>query len=177
VKLNGTRRTRKQAGESCRNRNYRTPDHSGEGTCRTKSPDYTGRYARSGSVGISKGLNPAGNKKKAGTDKKPVIPHPVNEVKRKTELQGMSTKSSPEGPTQARKRTERDLKDPEFGIPYAKTEKAVRNLVCSLIERQNRMNADIFLEINSMNEDIGMLKDQVYKIKTMKTGTPAGAKK
>jgi len=115
--------------------------------------------------------------KKAGTDKNPVIPHPVIEVKRKTEMLGLFTKSSHEGPTQVRKRTERDLKDPEFGIPYAATEKAVRDLVCSLMERQDRMNADIFLEINSMNEDIAMLKDQVYKIRITKSGTAAGAKK
>jgi hypothetical protein len=124
-----------------------------------------------------KASTPQETGKKAGTDKKPVIPHPVNEVKRKTELQGMSTKSSPDGPTQVRRRTERDLKDPEFGIPYAATEKAVRDLVCSLMERQNRMNADIFLEINSMQEDIGMLKDQVYKIRITKSGTAAGDKK
>jgi hypothetical protein len=39
------------------------------------------------------------------------------------------------------------------------------------------MNTDLFLEINSMQEDIGMLKDQVYKLKTMKSGPAAGAKK
>jgi hypothetical protein len=103
--------------------------------------------------------------KKGGTDKKPVIAPLATEVDRKTELQGMSGKSSPEGPAQVRRRTERDLKDPYSDIPYAKTEKAVRDLVCSLIERQDRMNADIFLEINSMQEDIGMLKDQVFKLK------------
>jgi hypothetical protein len=114
---------------------------------------------------------------KGSTDKKPVITHPVIEVERKTELQGMSGKSYPEGPAQVRRRTERDLKDPYSDIPYAKTEKAVRDLVCSLIERQDRMNINIFLEINSMQVDIGMLKDQVYKLKTMKTGPAAGAKK
>ena len=110
-------------------------------------------------------------------DKKPVITHPVMEVERKTELQGMSTKPCPDNQTQIRRRTERDLKDADADIPYAKTERAVRDLVCSLIERQDRMNIDIFLEINTMQEDIGMLKDQVYKLKTMKTGPAAGTKK
>jgi hypothetical protein len=45
------------------------------------------------------------------------------------------------------------------------------------MERQDRMNADIFLEINSMQEDIGMLKDLVYKLRTTKGGTAAGEKK
>jgi len=90
----------------------------------------------------------------------------------------MLTKPSPNDPAQIRKRTERDLKSPGFDIPYAKTEKAVRDLVCSLLERQDRMNADLFLEINAMQEDIGMLKDQVYKLKSMKTSpAAAGAKK
>jgi hypothetical protein len=114
---------------------------------------------------------------KGSTDKKPVIAPPVIEVERKTELQGVSAKPSHENPAQIRRRTERDLKDADADIPYAKTERAVRDLVCSLIERQDRMNIDIFLEINGMQEDIGMLKDQVYKLKTMKPGPAAGAKK
>ena len=114
---------------------------------------------------------------KGSMDKKVVITHPAIEVERKTELQGMSAKSCPDNQTRIRRRTERDLKDPDADIPYAKTEKAVRDLVCSLIERQDRMNIDIFLEINGMQEDIGILKDQVYKLKTMKTGQAAGAKK
>jgi hypothetical protein len=111
------------------------------------------------------------------TDKKPVITPPPREVERKTELPGLSAKPSHEDPAWIRRRTERDLKDTGFDIPYAKTERAVRDLVCSLIERQDRMNIDIFLEINTMQEDIGMLKDQVYKLKSMKTGPAPGAKK
>ena len=109
---------------------------------------------------------------------KPVNTRPVVEVDRKTELQGMYTKASPTDPAQVRKRTERDLKSPGSDIPYAKTERAVRDLVFSLLERQDRMNADLFLEINAMQEDIGMLKDQVYKLRIMKTSPAApGAKK
>ena len=115
--------------------------------------------------------------KKRGTKKKPGIARPPTEVYRKTEMLGMSMKSFPEEPAQVRRRTERDLKNHEFGIPYAATEKAVRDLVCSLVERQDRMNAGLFLDINSMQEDIGMLKDQVYKLKTVKSGSAAGEKK
>jgi len=117
------------------------------------------------------------NRNNVSAQKKPVIAHPATEVRRKTELEGMSTKPCPEDSAQIRRRTERDLKNPDFGIPYAATEKAVRDLVCSLMERQDRMNADIFLEINSMQEDIGMLKDLVYKLRTTKGGTAAGEKK
>ncbi len=114
---------------------------------------------------------------KDGSDTKPAADHPVIGIKRKTELQGMVTKSSLYDPAQIRRRTERDLKDAGSEIPYARTEKAVRDLVCSLIERQDRMNRDIFLEINTLQEDIGILKDQVFKLKTMKNSPAPGSKK
>jgi len=122
--------------------------------------------------GTGEAAPPGETQKKRDRVKKPVI-----EVVRKTELQGMSALPSHEDPARIRRRTEQDLKDADADIPYAKTEKAVRDLVCSLIERQDRMNTEIFLEINGMQEDIGMLKDQVYKLKTMKTGPAAGTKK
>jgi hypothetical protein len=115
--------------------------------------------------------------KKRGTEKKPGIAHPVTEVYRKTEMFGMSTKSFPEEPAHVRRRTEQNIKNPEFGIPYAATEKAVRDLVCSLVERQDRMNAGLFLDINCMQEDIGMLKDQVYKLKITNSGPIVGERK
>ncbi len=39
-------------------------------------------------------------------------------------------------------------KDPE--IPYVKFEAAARDLVCSLMERQDRMNEEIFYKINDL---------------------------
>ena len=110
-------------------------------------------------------------------DKKPGIAHPVRDVERKTELQGTSVKLLHEDTCLTRKRTERDLKNPDPEIPYAKTEKALRDLVCSLMERQDRMNTAIFLEINTLNEDVGLLKDQLYKLRMVKSNAPPVAKK
>jgi hypothetical protein len=56
-----------------------------------------------------------------------------------------------------RRRTERDLSSSDPEIPYAKTERAVRDLVCSLLERQDRMNEAIFLKLN----DLGYRLDDV----------------
>ncbi|MDD4137702.1 MAG: hypothetical protein PHT99_07425 [Methanoregula sp.] len=50
-------------------------------------------------------------------------------------------------PRTVRKNTEDDLKDRDPEIPYIKTEKAVRDLVCSLMERQDRMNEEILLRV------------------------------
>jgi hypothetical protein len=49
-----------------------------------------------------------------------------------------------------RRQTQSDIygKDPE--IPYVKFEAATRDLVCSLMERQDRMNEEIFYKLNDL---------------------------
>jgi hypothetical protein len=71
-------------------------------------------------------------------------------VERKTELRGLGIVVRREPQSTTRRRTERDLagRDPE--IPCIKTEKAIRDLVCSLMERQDRMNEEIFTRINDL---------------------------
>ena len=61
-------------------------------------------------------------------------------------------------------------RDPE--IPYMKTETALRDLVCSILERQDRMNETIFnriidLEYRIDDIETGLLADQE------KTGLPS----
>lgn len=55
--------------------------------------------------------------RKTGTHKKTVIAHPVSDVDPKNGAAGISSKPFSEDPAQLRRRTERDLKNPEFGIP------------------------------------------------------------
>jgi hypothetical protein len=78
-------------------------------------------------------------------------------VERKTELRGLAIGGRREPQTTTRRGTERDLtgRDPE--VPCIKTEKAIRDLVCSLMERQDRMNEEIFLKMN----DLGYRLDDV----------------
>jgi uncharacterized protein YuzE len=50
-----------------------------------------------------------------------------------------------------------DIYGREAEIPYVKFEAATRDLVCSLMERQDRMNEEIFCKINDLEyriEDI-----------------------
>jgi len=68
-------------------------------------------------------------------------------VERKTGLRGQSIGQGRVAQSTTRNRTERDLRLPDAEIPYFKTEKAVRDLVCSLLERQDRMNESIFLKL------------------------------
>jgi hypothetical protein len=72
-------------------------------------------------------------------------------VERATALRGQSIGRPPEPKSVLRRRTLMDIcsKDPE--IPYVKFEKAIRDLVCSLMERQDRMNEAIFYKINDLS--------------------------
>jgi hypothetical protein len=80
-------------------------------------------------------------------------------VERKTALRGQSICRPREQKNTRRRRTQADLysKDPE--IPYMKYETAHRDLVCSLMERQDRMNEEIFARLIDLEyriEDAGM---------------------
>jgi hypothetical protein len=84
-------------------------------------------------------------------------------VERATALRGQSIGRPPEPKSVHRRRTQMDIygKDPE--VPYVKFEAAVRDLVCSLMERQDRMNEAIFYKIN----------DLVYRIEDLEEDRPA----
>lgn len=71
-------------------------------------------------------------------------------VERVTALRGQSIARPLEPKSTHRRRTKLDIygKDPE--IPYVKFESAALDLVCSLMERQDRMNEEIFLTLNDL---------------------------
>jgi hypothetical protein len=71
-------------------------------------------------------------------------------VERKTGLRGLGIGQGRIAQSTIRKRTERDLRLPGAEVPYFTTEQAVRDLVCSLLERQDRMNEAIFLKLNDL---------------------------
>ena len=71
-------------------------------------------------------------------------------VERATALRGQGIGRPPAPKSAVRRQTQGDIfgKDPE--IPYVKFEAAARDLVCSLMERQDRMNEEIFYRINDL---------------------------
>ena len=75
---------------------------------------------------------------------------PPRLVERATGLRGSSVCSARDSKSTCRKRTERDLHSPDAEVPYIKTEHAIRDLVCSLMERQDRMNEAFFLKLNDL---------------------------
>jgi hypothetical protein len=83
--------------------------------------------------------------------------HSPRLVERKTELRGLGIGARREPQSSTRRRTERDLAGSDPEIPCIKTEKVIRDLVCSLMERQDRMNEEIFIRVN----DIGYRLEDV----------------
>jgi hypothetical protein len=72
------------------------------------------------------------------------------QVDRVTALRGQSIAHPRRPKNVLRRQSQYDIygKDPE--IPYVKFEAAARDLVCSLMERQDRMNEEIFYQINDL---------------------------
>jgi hypothetical protein len=96
----------------------------------------------SGDAGTDRENNDEQADGKAGTSSR--------QVERMTGLRGLSIGNRRVAPSTIRARTEGDLRQSDAEIPYLKTEKAIRDLVCSLMERQDRMNEDIFLKLNNL---------------------------
>jgi hypothetical protein len=71
-------------------------------------------------------------------------------VQRATALRGQSIARPRQLKSVLRRQTQYDIfgKDPE--VPYVKFEAAVKDLVCSLMERQDRMNEEIFYRMSDL---------------------------
>jgi len=69
-------------------------------------------------------------------------------VERATALRGLHISPPRRKKSAVRKQTEQDLRGRDPEVPCLKAENAIRDLVCSLMERQDRMNEAIFLKIN-----------------------------
>jgi hypothetical protein len=71
-------------------------------------------------------------------------------VERVTALRGLSIARPPEPKIIRRRQTQMDICQKDAEVPYVKFEAATRDLVCSLMERQDRMNEEIFCKINDL---------------------------
>ena len=92
-------------------------------------------------------------------------------AERKTELRGLGIAPLREKKSTTRRRTEQDLFGPDPEVPYARFETAVRALVCSLMERQDRMNEEIFFKLN----DLGYRQDDLEAtVEELKQGKRSG---
>jgi len=71
-------------------------------------------------------------------------------VERVTALRGQGIARPPEPKNILRRQTQTDIYGKDAEVPYVKFEAAARDLVCSLMERQDRMNEEIFYKLNDL---------------------------
>jgi hypothetical protein len=84
-----------------------------------------------------------------GQQLKPTRPAP-RLVERVTALRGLSIARPPEPKSIRRRQTQTDICQKDAEVPYVKFQAATRDLFCSLMERQDRMNEEIFCKINDL---------------------------
>lgn len=88
-------------------------------------------------------------------------------VQRRTGLRNLSIGAARAPARTIRKKTEDDLKERDPEIPYMKAEAACRDLVCSLMEREDRMNGellekyvDLEYRLEDLEADFSVLKER-----------------
>ena len=98
----------------------------------------------------------SGEREKRITRRKSPVPRLVE---RATALRGQSISRPPEPKSVLRRQTRLDIYAKDAEIPYVKFEAAVQDLVCSLMERQDRMNEAIFNRINDISYRVEDLEE------------------
>jgi hypothetical protein len=107
------------------------------------------------------------NTKNEPAQEEPKTGNPApNYAERKTELRGLGIAPSKGKKSTLRRHTEQDLNGPDPEVPYARFETAVRGLVCSLMERQDRMNEEIFFKLNDLGYRQDDLEETVDDLKS-----------
>ncbi len=91
------------------------------------------------------------------TPKRTTISPPL--VERVTALRGQGIASPKKPKSTLRRRTQTDIYGRDAEVPYVKLEAAARALVCSLMERQDRMNEEIFYKLNDLAYRVGDLEE------------------
>jgi hypothetical protein len=84
-------------------------------------------------------------------------------VERATALRGQGIASPKKPKSTLRRQTQTDIYGKDAEVPYVKLEAAARALVCSLMERQDRMNEEIF----------NKLIDLGYRVEDLEEDRPA----
>jgi hypothetical protein len=104
------------------------------------------------------------------TDAPPVTRKAPRLARRVTALRGLEINSGQRPKRSVLSRILRDLLAYDSDVPYAVVEKAQRDLVCSLIERQDRVTEKLLLMINDLQYRTDDLELAVLR---RKTGIPS----
>ena len=101
----------------------------------------------------------------------PVVHSAPKLVERKTGLRGQAIDAVPTAKRSVRSRTEKELLAHDSDVPYAAAEKANRDLICSLIERQDRVIESLLLMINDLQYRVDDLELTINPEARRQTGT------
>jgi len=93
-------------------------------------------------------------------------------VGRVTSLMGQGIASLKKPKRTLRRQTQTDIYSRDAEIPYVKLEAAARNLVCSLMERQDRMNEEIFYKLNDLAYRVEDLEENCRTPSGVTGGSP-----
>jgi hypothetical protein len=93
-------------------------------------------------------------------------------VERVTALRGRGIAAHKEPKSTLRRQTQADIYNKGAEVPYLKLEAAARDLVCSLMERQDRMNEEIFYKLNDLAFRVGDLEEDRPAAGTVTGDTP-----
>ena len=92
-------------------------------------------------------------------------------VERVTALRGQGIAFPKKPKRTLRRQTQTDIYGRDAEVPYVKLEAAARDLVCSLMERQDRMNEEIFYKLN----DLAFRVEDLEENRPTPTGVSGGA--
>nr|WP_320161695.1 hypothetical protein [uncultured Methanoregula sp.] len=90
---------------------------------------------------------------RAGTSPRPKL------AARATALRGLSISRPLEPKSSLRRQTLLDIYSKDSEIPYLKLDAAIRDIVCALMERQDRMNEVLFCKLNDLEYRVGDLEE------------------
>ena len=97
-------------------------------------------------------------------------------VERRTGLRGQGIAPARMSGRTIRKNTEDELHEKVPEIPYVKAEHALRDLVCSIMERQDRMNEEILQRVIDLQYRMDDLEGELPARKVRKpAGNPGGS--
>lgn len=131
---------------------YDSSDPVNPGAGREKLGDSSGPGSRVPKTGENSPLT-GRTRTKSGTS-----PRPKPAV-RATALRGLSISRPLEPKSSLRRQTLLDIYSKDSEIPYLKLDAAIRDIVCALMERQDRMNEVLFCKLNDLEYRVGDLEE------------------
>ena len=134
------------------------PDQIASGAAGTGQENEELKWMRKHSAKTQGQADQKSGQTESGTAGGSTMQHAPKLVERRTGLRGQTIGSASRPKQSMRGQIEKELISRDSDVPYNDAEKANRNLVCSLIERQDRVVEQLLLQINDLQYRIDDLE-------------------